>query len=159
MTYAEDSFEQLSQLVMKHRGLVPDRVDRSTRGESVILRLLGKMGSQTPSQLSKITGLSSGRVSSLLKALEEKGFIHRFTDDHDRRNVHVEITEAGREHNKAVYKMMQDDICWVFEQMGQEQTSEFIRLCSLFAKYSSFRFQMRVGEAVSEAGVSTIADW
>ncbi|BDR54169.1 MarR family transcriptional regulator [Bombiscardovia apis] len=150
MTYAEEAFEELSRLVMEHRKSVPDQVNRAARGESVVLRALEQFGSLTPSQLSKIAHLSSGRVSSLLKSLEEKGFVSREGDEQDRRNVHVSITEAGSERNRKAHEMMREDICWVFEQMGETQTREFIRLGSLFCRYSGLRFQMRVGENQTE---------
>lgn len=149
LTYAQEAFEELSQLVMKHRGMIPDQVDRSMRGEAVILRVLEQSGSLTPSQLSQLVGLSSGRVSSLLKSLEEKGLVRRSGDEQDRRNVHVVITESGSQRNQVAHSMMQEDICWIFEQMGKAQTQEFIRLCSFFVQCSGQRFQMRVKQAAT----------
>ncbi|BDR53547.1 MarR family transcriptional regulator [Bombiscardovia nodaiensis] len=147
MSYEEEAFEELSRIAVEHRALVPEQVNRSTRGEAVVLRALEKFGDLTPSQLARIARLSSGRVSSLLRSLEEKGYIARQTDEQDRRNVHVSITPAGSEHNRKARSMMKEDVCWVFEQMGEEQTREFIRLCSLFCRYVALRCEERMGTA------------
>ncbi|AKV55965.1 MarR-type transcriptional regulator [Bifidobacterium actinocoloniiforme DSM 22766] len=147
MSYAEEAFDELSRLVMEHRAVVPEKVDRSIRGEAVILRALEKFGRLTPSQLCKVARLSSGRVSSLLRSLEGKGCVSRTADDEDRRNVHVSITEVGRERNRQAYGMMRRDICWVFGQMGQAQASEFLRLCALFDRYVAERCESRISQA------------
>ncbi|RBP99738.1 MarR family winged helix-turn-helix transcriptional regulator [Bifidobacterium xylocopae] len=145
MGYADEAFEELSRLAVERRKVLPDQVDRSTRGEAGVLRSLEKFGDLTPSQLARMARLSSGRVSSLLRSLEEKGFISRQADEHDRRNVHVSITPAGSAHNRKARKMMKEDVCWVFEQMGEEQTREFIRLCCLFGRYVALRCEERMG--------------
>ena len=79
--------------------------------------------------------VTSGRISTLLAALEKKGLIEREVDPNDRRIVHVNLTEQGRAKAKQQREDMYDAICWVFSQMGERRTCEFVDLTEEFATY------------------------
>ena len=51
-------------------------------------------GPQTPSELARAVGLTSGGLSIALERLERIGYIHRSPHPHDRRRVLVHVTEA-----------------------------------------------------------------
>ena len=78
---------------------------------------------------------TTGRVSTLLSALEKKGQITRESDPDDRRVVHVNLTEAGRERAERQRESMREAICWIFSQMGERRTREFVDLLSEFSTY------------------------
>ena len=71
-------------------------MSRDSKGEPFIIRELEFKGAQTPSQLATALKVTSGRISTLLAALEKKGLIEREVDPNDRRIVHVNLTEQGR---------------------------------------------------------------
>jgi len=52
--------------------------------------------SNTPLGVTDYLGLTKGTVSQSLKALEAKGLIRKQPDEHDKRSVHLELTEEGR---------------------------------------------------------------
>ena len=79
--------------------------------------------------------VTSGRISTLLAALEKKGLIEREVDPNDRRIVHVNLTEQGRAKAKQQREDMRDAVCWVFSQMGERRTREFVDLTEEFATY------------------------
>ena len=74
-------------------------------------------------------------ISTLLAALEKKGLIEREVDPNDRRIVHVNLTEQGRAKAKQQREDMRDAVCWVFSQMGERRTREFVDLTEEFATY------------------------
>jgi len=57
---------------------------------------MGK-GALSPTQLSKTQNVSKNTISSLLRSLEEQGWIERTLDANDRRQFHIRISAAGQE--------------------------------------------------------------
>ncbi len=65
-----------------------------TRTDLHLIDRLRSDGPQTPSQLARSVGLTSGGLSIALERLERIGYIHRSPHPDDRRSVLVEATEA-----------------------------------------------------------------
>ena len=67
----------------------------------LLLRLLmeEQHGNPTvnPTHLANTQQVSKNTISSLLRSLEEQGFIERTLDQDDRRQFHIRLTEAGRQ--------------------------------------------------------------
>ena len=110
-------------------------MSRESKGAPFIIREVEFRGAQTPSQVAAALKVTSGRISTLLAALEKKGLIEREVDPDDRRIVHVNLTEQGRAKAKQQREDMYDAICWVFSQMGERRTREFVDLTEEFATY------------------------
>jgi DNA-binding MarR family transcriptional regulator len=51
----------------------------------------------TPTALSRFQGVSRNTISSLLRGLEEQGYVERTLDPHDYRVFRIRLTNAGRE--------------------------------------------------------------
>ena len=73
----------------------------------------------------------------LLSALEKKGQITREIDPNDRRIVHVSLTEAGERRAEKQREDMREAVCWIFSQMGERRTREFVDLAVEFTTYMS----------------------
>lgn len=52
--------------------------------------------SDTPAALTKYLGMTRGTVSQTLSLLEKKGYIKKIADSHDRRIVHLTLSEKGQ---------------------------------------------------------------
>ena len=128
MGFERESFDKLMKVVWGKKSQMQQAMSRDSKGEPFIIRELEFKGAQTPSQLATALKVTSGRISTLLAALEKKGLIEREVDPNDRRIVHVNLTEQGRED-------MRDAVCWVFSQMGERRTREFVDLTEEFATY------------------------
>lgn len=59
--------------------------------------------SNTPLSLSRYLGISKGTVSQSLMVLENKGLISKSQDKHDRRVIHLSLTDAGKNVVKTVF--------------------------------------------------------
>ena len=131
MGFERESFDKLMKVVWGKKSQMQQAMSRDSKGEPFIIRELEFKGAQTPSQLATALKVTSGRISTLLAALEKKGLIEREVDPNDRRIVHVNLTEQGR----AKAKQQREDVCWVFSQMGERRTREFVDLTEEFATY------------------------
>ena len=132
MGFERESFDKLMKVVWGKKSQMQQAMSRDSKGEPFIIRELEFKGAQTPSQLA--TALKV-RISTLLAALEKKGLIEREVDPNDRRIVHVNLTEQGRAKAKQQREDMRDAVCWVFSQMGERRTREFVDLTEEFATY------------------------
>ena len=122
MGFERESFDKLMKVVWGKKSQMQQAMSRDSKGEPFIIRELEL----------KVT---SGRISTLLAALEKKGLIEREVDPNDRRIVHVNLTEQGRAKAKQQREDMRDAVCWVFSQMGERRTREFVDLTEEFATY------------------------
>ena len=52
--------------------------------------------SRSPGAVTAYLGMTKGTVSQTLTALESKGLIQKTSDSADRRNIHIDLTPAGR---------------------------------------------------------------
>jgi len=59
-----------------------------------------------PSQLAERLAINRPTVTVILRNLEKKGWIERKTDPENRRNVHVRLTEAGKQKAESVRSWM-----------------------------------------------------
>ncbi len=89
-------------LIAKHlarareAGFADDDLGRASFKVLLALRRLGPPYTARPSELADQLGLSRGALSARLSPLEDDGYITRTTDPHDRRVVHVTLTQEGR---------------------------------------------------------------
>jgi DNA-binding MarR family transcriptional regulator len=70
--------------------------------------ILEESGPMTAGQLAKLTGLTTGAITTALDRLEKAGLARREPDAHDRRKVLVELTDAGRRGCAEVYGPLVD---------------------------------------------------
>ena len=82
-----------------------DEVGRVLRLNPTDLRCLDWLteGPMTATRLAEATGLSAAATTSMIDRLERKGFVRRTRNDGDRRQVLVEMTDAGSERVMALY--------------------------------------------------------
>lgn len=135
MGFEEELFHELATNTWDKRSRMQQEMVKGAKGEPFAVQELYRKGPLTPSQLASSMKTTTGRVSTLLSALEKKGQITRESDPDDRRVVHVNLTEAGRERAERQRESMREAICWIFSQMGERRTREFVDLLSEFSTY------------------------
>lgn len=136
-SYVREALHTFRKIMAGNKRHVMDDLNRANKGEMFVLHFLHmNQRPARPSELSAALGSSMARVSALLSSLEKKGQIKREVDMNDRRNIWVTPTEKGRRRASAEMAHMQGCIAAIFEEMGEEDTREFIRLAVLFSKLS-----------------------
>ena len=96
MGFEEELFHELATNTWDKRSRMQQEMVKGVKGEPFAVQELYRKGPLTPSQLASSMKTTTGRVSTLLSALEKKGQITRESDPDDRRVVHVNLTEAGQ---------------------------------------------------------------
>ena len=133
LSYAEKAFVTLNEIMSKKQKDMMENLNRAHKGELFVLQFLSmRKNAVIPSELSIALNASTARISALLGNLEKKGQIVRDIDKSNRRNILVTITEEGRKRAETEMKEIQSLMTRVFIDMGEEDTSEFIRLTSQF---------------------------
>jgi DNA-binding MarR family transcriptional regulator len=69
--------------------------------QRVVIRVLSKYPKVCASELAGIVKMSRSAVSSVLKSLEDSGFVKRESDPEDRRRTCVSLTERGASISEA----------------------------------------------------------
>ena len=78
-----------------------------------------------------------GRMTDILKSLENKGFIRRCRDEEDKRRVNVCITQNGMAEAEEKRNYIADEYKGLFHILGKEDTEELIRLLKIVLSYSA----------------------
>ena len=126
MGFEREALSELYASVWGNRSKMQKEFVRGVHGEPFILHELALRGTMTPSQLAS---------PQCLPLWRKKGLITRDIDPDDRRVIRVNLTDAGRERSKCDLEEMRSAICWIFSQMGERRTREFVDLLSEFSTY------------------------
>ncbi|WEV67333.1 transcriptional regulator [Bifidobacterium sp. ESL0769] len=137
MGFEQEALQTLRDTVHGNKSAMWHQVEGAGKGEPFVLRHLLKHGTQTPSRLAEALHASSGRISALLGTMEKKGYITREIDDHDRRNILVSLTPKGTEQAERDRDDIDSVVRWIFSQMGERRTREFVDLAQEFMTYMS----------------------
>lgn len=137
MDYTLEAVHEVMFAMWASRSRATRAFERGTQGEMFVLRELLFQGARTPTQLAEAMGATSGRISSILSSLSKKGWIVRTGDPEDRRSVVVELSDEGRHVVKAHGDALVKRLEWVFSQMGERRTRDFVGLLGEFMTYLS----------------------
>lgn len=111
-------------------------VQDSIRGEYGVLRyLLYVQDNVSAGRLTEQLHVVPGRMTDILKSLENKGFISRCRNEEDRRKVNVCITEKGRKEAREMRSYISKEYQGMFKILGKKDTEELIRLLKIVLAY------------------------
>lgn len=106
-----------------------DNMSNFSKGECKLLANLHfNGGSRQAKELAEMSGISTARVTAILNAEEEKGYIRREPIAGDRRKVNVIITEAGELEFQKLYQERRNRIAKYFEFLGEEDTGNLLQI-------------------------------
>lgn len=88
----------------------------------------------TPGELSEHYQVSTARIASILNSLEKKNSIKRVVDSNDKRRVIVYINNTVKEETVKNVSASLKQLTLVFEQMGEQDSKELIRLTTKMQK-------------------------
>lgn len=110
---------------------ISEVLNEFTKGEvGVLAYLVFEKNNVTPGELSEQINVTSARIASILNSLENKKYIQRNASDTDKRKILVTVTEEGKANVEEAKNKVINKISSVFEQLGEEDTKEYIRLVS-----------------------------
>lgn len=99
------------------------------RGEIGVLGYLAfEKDEATAGELSEKLNVTTARIASILNSLEAKDHIKRTEDNKDKRKTLVVVTKKGKALAKKAKKEVIDKITKVINEIGEEETKEYIRI-------------------------------
>ncbi len=85
-----------------------------------VLMLLESEGPLTMSRLADALDVSLPTATGLVSRMEERGFVARVHDDHDRRRVEVRLAEAGRRALADIDLVRREHVAWLIAQLSPD---------------------------------------
>ena len=130
--YVNESIVTLEALVRSDHFSAFEKLARLSKGEILVLKILLLQGGMatpaTPTEISEAMNSTKGRVSAVLNALEKKGEVTREIDKDNRRNIIVTLTDSGKEHVMNELQSGYRTMTHIFEELGEQDSAEFIRM-------------------------------
>lgn len=87
-----------------------------------------------PNELAERAGVTRATVTGLLDGLEREALIERLAAPHDRRALHIRLTDKGRQTAKQVFD---DHSVWIASLFSHLSTSERKQLATLLDKVAT----------------------
>jgi DNA-binding MarR family transcriptional regulator len=87
--------DHLDEAAATHYGL--------NRTDMRALDILGRDGPLAPTDLAHRVGFTTGGITTVIDRLERAGYVVRRPDESDRRRLLIEVTDATRERDRAVF--------------------------------------------------------
>jgi DNA-binding MarR family transcriptional regulator len=112
------------------------------------LDIIALKGSANPSQLAKLTGLSTGSTTAMMDRLEKKGLIERRPNPEDRRGAIVVLTNGAAKKFPALFESMakaMEALVSSYSEKELDTLSDFFRKVTLLWKDERERLQLRFG--------------
>ncbi|MFI7503221.1 MarR family winged helix-turn-helix transcriptional regulator [Streptomyces sp. NPDC049687] len=106
----DQRWAELADLVLiisreiQFRRYTDERAVHLSQSEGMVMRYLKRDPAAPPSRIAAATGLQRTNLSTVLRGLEDKGFIERRAHSGDGRGVTVHSTERGRSNTVLVRK-------------------------------------------------------
>lgn len=128
--------------------VIPPDLMEIGRGSVGVLGALSHLGGQaTPGKLGQITGLSKGRVSNIIRALEEKGYVEKRPSPTDSRSVTVALSTKGHEVTDRHTNAMRAHVTSMLRQLGPRDAEDGVRVMRHLAQILKEKCSDRPQEA------------
>jgi len=140
MYYESLAFELLNVRAKLLQVPAQREISKLMRGELFVLNYLKYSNDPVhPKELSEKLAVSTARIARLLNHLEDQKMIVRFTDEHDSRQVVVQLTELGSAEIDRVRSTVLEYTARMLESLGADDAKEYIRIQEkIYQTYASF---------------------
>jgi len=86
-----------------------------------LMSMLDRHGSMTMSRIAELLGVSVSNATGLIDRIEERGLVERTRVPEDRRVVHVQLTDMGRQTLHEVELFKEDMIHGILNRLDERQ--------------------------------------
>jgi DNA-binding MarR family transcriptional regulator len=94
----------------------------------------------TAGQIAQLSGLSTGAVTGVIDRLEQRGFVRRIRDPHDRRKVLVEVSEIDESRYVHLFASAREITERVIARFPPEEWEVIERYCRAMIEEFSVHF-------------------
>lgn len=131
-----------------------ERIVDMKKSEFIMLAMVDtatrKNGSVTVSQISNEMRLSNAAISKTISELEDNGYIVKSINRSDKRKIHLELTEKGKEKLAATKKEMDYFFDAVFNRFGKDNTEKLWELVNLLYDITAEEAERRIKNKQNE---------
>lgn len=99
-------------------------LEKLTMVEALYLITIGEAKDVTMKALSEVQNVAAGAATRIVDHLVEKDYVHRFTQEADRRKVFVRLTPNGETLYQKIMKAKQEHIGNILSEKIDEQERE-----------------------------------
>ena len=147
MIDGEDASKEIMDLflriVNKYNSLEKTPVRRSSEhglyhSERHMLDRVGDYPAMNITDFARVSGVTKGAISQVVKKLETKGFIRRYKRAANDKEIFIELTEAGRAVYEERSKRHRETIAPLFEELKQHSEEKIAFLVSMFHWLDAF---------------------
>lgn len=125
----EDAKEILEKISACRPKSFFNKIDESQRGiDFALIRLAETDNEVIAGDLARELNVSTARIATLLKKMEDKSLIIRRRSDSDARQTVVEITPEGLDHVDKMREQLLARTELLIEKVGKKDLDEFIRI-------------------------------
>jgi MarR family transcriptional regulator, organic hydroperoxide resistance regulator len=101
------------------------------------VRYLKKTGPCPSSQLAEVCGVNRSAVTAMVDRLLAKGYVSRLRDEHDRRVVYLDLTEAGHQVYLSGQEKLRQLVESYLQKLEEDEVEAFIRIYEKIARIIS----------------------
>ena len=129
VNYNELALELLDCLCCNSKLKFQKNAEDYTHGEIKILTLLTHCnGDMSPGDICEALGMTTPRISAALASLTKKELVTRVTDPHDKRRLHIYITDSGKALVESKKCEFAESLSELLSALGEEDAVEYIRI-------------------------------
>ncbi|MEI6350704.1 MAG: MarR family transcriptional regulator [Verrucomicrobiota bacterium] len=118
---ADMVFEDVNRFLTRHN---------ISQGRFTVMMLLNRswVKSSTPASLAEESGVTRATMTGLIDTLEKDGMVIREPDSHDRRTIHVRLTEHGHATLESMLPDHFQCVSSIMKPLDQAERQELVRL-------------------------------
>lgn len=127
-----EQFEAFEEVMSRFQHIIKQHHQEKdfgfTTSQMFILRYLMQSPDAKASDIARASGLSPGAVTQVCDELVKEGLVERTRSVDDRRVVHIQITDSGKDVFDRFREARRARMRAILLKMGQEDAREFVRI-------------------------------
>jgi DNA-binding MarR family transcriptional regulator len=129
MDYNDLAKQCLQTFFQFYRTRTNQMMNESMRGEAYVLQYIANHdGDVVPGDISDAMSVSTARMATVLKGMENKGWISRHFDTRDKRRTILTLTQNGEEQADQCRTRLLHATAKMLEYLGENDAKEYIRI-------------------------------
>ena len=111
---------------------------------------IAAFGTATVSQISEAMNMTNAAASKTIGDLEDDGYIEKKVNKEDKRQVHIELTQKGKEKFQYIKVEIAEFTQSVFDKFGKENADKLLELLEKMYEVTSEEIKIRLQKRKNE---------
>lgn len=128
-------------MTIEEKGLITDEFSDITYNDMHVIEAIGQTEPKKMSQIAKELSITTGSLTKAVNSLEKKRYVQRKRSKHDKRVVHISLTERGRKAYRHHEQFHEDMIAFVLDHVDDEESVVLQRALENLMNYFQQKYQ------------------